>query len=149
MSSARSSSEKSPTDINRSQQEIRHLSRHRSTSSSVASDRPIYLAQKEETMATGDPFEDIEYDSEDERFMQELKAKRTPLQETVRKARRAFGAFAACAIILAVCMWLMYGLPNWMAARSGDAWGHYTDPRIKTGLGKTINANWRDPHGNN
>lgn len=145
MYSSRSSSEQSAVDTGRNQ-EIRHLSRHRSNSSSLMSDRPIYLARKEEQISTGDLYDDIEYDSDDERFMMELKAKRTPLQEALSKARRIFGAFSACILILAACLLVMYGLPRYISAKTTAAWEQYQDPRMKTGMGKTINSNWKDPH---
>ena len=132
--------------MNRTQQ-VRHLPRRRSQSSSVASDRHIFLARKEEAISSNDPYGDIEYDSEDEQFLQELKAKRTPFQERLSKARRAFSAGVACALILAACLLLMYGLPKLMADKSVDSWGNYQDPRIRTGLGKTINSGWKSPKG--
>lgn len=142
MSASQSAFEKSPTDTSSPQ---RHLSRVRSSSSSASSDRPIYLARKEEQFSAGGLYDDIEYDSEDEQLLQDLNAKRTPFQEKLHKAQRAFGAAAACALILAVCTWLMYGFPNWIAARALK--DGYTDPRMKKTMGKNINSNWKDPHG--
>ena len=133
-----------------SPQSTRHLSRARSssssTSTSTSSDRQIYLAKKEEQIPFDSIYDDIEYDSDDERFMQDLKFKRTPFQEKVHKAKKAFGAAVACTIILVVCSWLVYGLPNWAAERAARAWDNYADPRISEGTRKQINAGWKDSH---
>ena len=135
----------------------RHLTHARSSSSSssssASSDRPIFLARKEEQISSGGLFDDIEYDSEDEQLLQELNAKRTPFQQRVHQAKRFFGAASACLLILAVSVWVMYGLPRWMAARTTKAWNGYTDPRIaeaaplRNAWGKTINSEWKGSGG--